>query len=243
MKILICSTKFQILEQKKEKVSLINRLKDPKIDNLKKLLHESKSEQNFLTKTFSTKFIGNDEYRTLSQVFGKGHSKKIGFGMKKNDNCDNSFSSQANAQLFAKYNINPGMTVKEKEILKSINHKKKNKIGVSPKVNYYTNQFDSFKSLQINKNLFNQLILKQEKEQIKQFLKNELQNEQQRLTVKLMQKVHTIELSKYKKDTQENNELDSNKPIVNSLSDLSKIPRANLFQEYNSVYFKNISNF
>ena len=58
-----------------------------------------------------------------------------------------------------------------------------------------------------------------------------------------MQKVHTIELSKYKKDTQENNELDSNKPIVNSLSDLSKIPRANLFQEYNSVYFKNISNF
>lgn len=231
------------LEQKKEKVSLINRLKDPKTDNLKKLLHESKSEQNFLTKTFSTTFIGNDEYRTLSQAFGKGHSKKIGAGLKKNDNCDNSFSSQTKTDLFSKYNINPEMTVKEKEILKSINHKKKKKIGVSSKINFYTNQFDSFKSLQINKNLFNQLILKQEKEQIKQFLKNELQNEQQRLTLKLMPKIHTIELSKYKKDTQENNELNGIRPIVNSLSDLSKIPRATLFQEYNSVYLKNISKF
>ena len=231
------------LEQKKEKVSLINRLKEPKMDNLKKLLHESKSEQNILTKTFSTKFIGNDEYNTLSTVFGKGHSKKIGVELKKNDNYEDSYFRKTKTQLFSKYNINPGMTVKEKEILNSINQKKKKNVGVSSKVNYYTNQYDSFKSLQINRNLYNQLILKQEKEQIKQFLKNELQNEQQRLTLKLMPKIHTIELSKYKKDTQENNDINDNKPIVNSLSDLSKIPRANLFQDYNSVYLKNISKF
>jgi hypothetical protein len=213
------------------------------MDNLKKLLHESKSEQNILTKTFSTKFIGNDEYNTLSTVFGKGHSKKIGVELKKNDNYEDSYFRKTKTQLFSKYNINPGMTVKEKEILNSINQKKKKNVGVSSKVNYYTNQYDSFKSLQINRNLYNQLILKQEKEQIKQFLKNELQNEQQRLTLKLMPKIHTIELSKYKKDTQENNDINDNKPIVNSLSDLSKIPRANLFQDYNSVYLKNISKF
>ena len=232
------------LEQKKEKVSLLDKLKEPNLDNFKKLLHESKSEQNILTKTFSTKFIGNEEYKTLSKAFGKGHSKKIGVELKKNDDKYEDLDFlKTKAQLFSKYNINPSMTVKEKEVLNSIVKKKKKKIGVSSKVNYYTNQFDSFKSLQINKNLYNQLILKQEKEQIKQFLKNELQNEQKILTLKIMPKVHTIELSKYKKDNQENNDLNGYKPIVNSLSDLSKIPRANLFQEYNSVYLKNISKF
>ena len=167
------------LEHKKEKVSLLDRLKEPNLDNLKKLLHESKSEQNILTKTFSTKFIGNEEYNTLSKVFGKGHSKKIGVELKKNDDKYEDLDFlKTKTQLFSKYNINPGMTVKEKEILNSISKKRKKKVGVSSKVNYYTNQFDSFKALQINRNLYNQLILKQEKEQIKQFLKNELQNEQ-----------------------------------------------------------------
>lgn len=230
------------LEHKKEKVSLINKLKEPKLENLKKLLHESKSEQNILTKTFSTKFIENDEYNTLSEVFGKGHSKKIGLKMKKDDLDDSSFL-ETKMNLFTKYNINPGMTLKEKELLNSIKKVKKKKIGVSSKINYYNNQYDSFKSLQINRNLYNQLILKQGKEQIKQFLKNELENEQQRLAIRLMPKIHTIELSKYKKDTQENKEINGHRLIVNSLSDLSKIPRDDLFQEFNSVYLKNISKF
>ena len=67
--------------------------------------------------------------------------------------------------------------MKEKNILSSITSAKKRNIDISSKVNYYNSQFDSFNSLQINRNLFNQLILKQEKEQIKQFLKKELQNE------------------------------------------------------------------
>ena len=234
------------LDLKKEKVSLLDRLKEPKLDNLKKLLHESKSEQNILTKTFSTKFIGNEEYNTLSKAFGKGHSKKIGVELKKNDDkYEDLYFLKTKEELFNKYNINPNMTANEKKILNSIgNRKKKNKnIGISSKFNYYTNQFDSFKSLQINKNIYNELILKQEKEQIKQFLKNGLKNEQQILSMKLMPKVHTIELSKYKKDNQEINDMNDQRPIVNSLSDLSKIPRDNLFQDYNSVYLKNISKF
>ena len=39
------------LDQKKQKVSLINKLNEPKLENLKKLLYESKSEQDILAKT------------------------------------------------------------------------------------------------------------------------------------------------------------------------------------------------
>ena len=232
------------LEQKKQKVLLVDKIKEPKQENLKKLLQESKSEENILTKTFSTKFIGNEEYETLSQIFEKGHSKKIGSQLKKNYYNDDSYFMKTKSELFSKYNINPGMARKEKELLNSIKLVKKNNIGISSLINYYDNQYDSFKSLQTNKNLFNQLILKQEKEQIKQFLKGELKNEQNRLALKLMPKVHTIELSKYKKDTQEKNDVDNhNKLVVNSIFDLYKIPRNELFYDYNAVYLRNISKF
>ena len=232
------------LEQKKEKITLVNRIKEPKLENLKKLLHESKSEQNVLSNTFSTKFIGNLEYNTLSEVFGSGHCKKIGGKIKKNYMDDDSFFYKTKTNLFSKYNINPALTIKERTLLNSIKKMKKKKISVVSSNNIYDNQYDSFKSLQINRNLYNQLKLKQEKEQIKQFLKNELENEQQRLAIKLMPKVHTIELSKYKKDNnQENNAVNGHRLVINSLSDLSKIPRNELFLEYNSVFLKSISKF
>ena len=232
------------LDQKKQKVLLADRIKEPKQENLKRLLQESKSEENILTKTFSTKFIGNEEYKTLSQIYENGHSKKIGSQFRKN-NYDNedSFFRKTQSQLFSKYNINPSMEKKEKELLNSIRLVKNKNIGVSSLINYYDNQYDSYKSLQTNKNLFNQLILKQEKEQIKQFLKGELKNEQNRLALKLMPKVHTIELSKYKKDKPEKNDVDNHKLVVNSISDLYKIPRNELFYDYNAVYLRNISKF
>ena len=89
-----------------------------------------------------------------------------------------------------------GLTVKEKNMLKSIISAKKRNIDISSKINYYNDLYDAFNSLKLNRNLFNQLILKQEKEQIKQFLKKELQNEQRKFTYKLMPRVKTIELSK-----------------------------------------------
>ena len=87
-------------------------------------------------------------------------------------------------------------------------------------IKYYNNQYDSFNSLQINRNLFNQLILKQEKEQIKQFLKKELQNEQRKFTYNLIPKIKTIDLSKYKKEAKENTNIINHKTIVISLLEL-----------------------
>jgi len=232
------------LDQKKKKIILVSRIKDPNQENLKNLLHESKSEGNILAKTFSTKFVGNEEYNTLSQMFENGHHKKIASELKKNnENKDAPHLRKTQSQLFSKDNINSSTERKEKKLLNSIKLIKKNNIGVSSLIKNYDNQYDSFKSLQTNKNLFKQLILKQEKEQIKQFLKGELENEQNRFTLKLMPPVHTIELSKLKKLNQEKNNVDNHKLIVNSIYDIYKIPRNELFYDYNAVYLKTISKF
>ena len=229
------------LEQKREKVSLLNKLNEPKLENLKKLLYESKSEQDILAKTFSTKFIGSEEYKNLSYAFEKGHGKRAGDNLQyKNNQYDSTFR-RTQSKL---YKMNKGITLRERNILSSIKSAKQRKIGISSKVNYYNNQYDSFNSLQINRNLFNELVLKQEKEQIKQFLKKELQNEQRKFTFKLMPKIRTIELTKYKKEAKENsNNIVSNKTVVNSIYDLSKIPRNELFSNFKAVYLKTISKF
>ena len=229
------------LDQKKEKVSLINKLDEPKMENLKKLLYESKSEQDILAKTFSTKFVGSEEYKNLSIAYEKGHGKNIGENLQYKGNKNDITFRKKQSKL---YKIGKGMTTNERNILSSIKSAKNRNIDVSSKINYYNNQYDSFNSLQINRNLFNQLILKQEKEQIKQFLKKELQNEQRKFTYNLMPKIKTIELSKYKKEAKENtNNIINHKTVVNSIYDLSKIPRKELFFNFKSVYLKTISKF
>ena len=229
------------LDQKKEKVSLLNKLDEPKMENLKKLLYESKSEQDILAKTFSTKFVGSEEYKNLSIAYEKGHGKNIGENLQYKGNKNDITFRKKQSKL---YKIGKGMTTNERNILSSIKSAKNRNIDVSSKINYYNNQYDSFNSLQINRNLFNQLILKQEKEQIKQFLKKELQNEQRKFTYNLMPKIKTIELSKYKKEAKENtNNIINHKAVVNSIYDLSKIPRKELFFNFKSVYLKTISKF
>ena len=229
------------LDQKKEKVSLLNKLDEPKMENLKKLLYESKSEQDILAKTFSTKFVGSEEYKNLSYAYEKGHGKNIGENLQYKGNKNDITFRKKQSKL---YKIGKGMTTNERNILSSIKSAKNRNIDVSSKINYYNNQYDSFNSLQINRNLFNQLILKQEKEQIKQFLKKELQNEQRKFTYNLMPKIKTIELSKYKKEAKENtNNIINHKTVVNSIYDLSKIPRKELFFNFKSVYLKTISKF
>ena len=229
------------LDQKKEKVSLLNKLDEPKMENLKKLLYESKSEQDILAKTFSTKFVGSEEYKNLSIAYEKGHGKNIGENLQYKGNKSDITFRKKQSKL---YKIGKGMTTNERNILSSIKSAKNRNIDVSSKINYYNNQYDSFNSLQINRNLFNQLILKQEKEQIKQFLKKELQNEQRKFTYNLMPKIKTIELSKYKKEAKENtNNIINHKTVVNSIYDLSKIPRKELFFNFKSVYLKTISKF
>ena len=232
---------YNYLEQKKDKISLLNKSNEPKMDKLKRLLLESKSEQDILAKTFSTQFVGNEEYKNLSYAFGVGHGQKIGGILQYKVNKYDTTFRRTQSQLFKDVQ---GMTIKEKNMLNSIKSAKRRNIDVSSKINYYNNLYDAFNSLKLNRNLFNQLILKQEKEQIKQFLKKELQNEQRKFTYKLMPKVKTIELSKYKKETKEiTNNSPGRKAIVNSIIDFSKIPRADLFTSFRSVYLKTISKF
>ena len=232
---------YNYLEQKKGKISDLNKPNEPKMDKLKRLLLESKSEQDILAKTFSTQFVGNEEYKNLSYAFEIGHGHKLGDNLQYKLNQYNSTFRRTQSQLFK---TNQGMTKSEKNLLNSIKSAKKRNIGIYSKVNYYNNQYDSFNSLQINRNLYNQLILQQEKEQIKQFLKKELQNEQRKFTYKLMPKIKTIELSKYKKETKESTVTsNSRKAIVNSIIDFSKIPRADIFASFRSVYLKTISKF
>ena len=232
---------YNYLEQKKDKISDLNKPNEPKMDKLKRLLLESKSEQDILAKTFSTQFVGNEEYKNLSYAFEIGHGHKLGDNLQYKLNQYNSTFRRTQSQLFK---TNQGMTKSEKNLLNSIKSAKKRNIGIYSKVNYYNNQYDSFNSLQINRNLYNQLILQQEKEQIKQFLKKELQNEQRKFTYKLMPKIKAIELSKYKKETKESTVTsNSRKAIVNSIIDFSKIPRADIFASFRSVYLKTISKF
>ena len=231
------------LENKMRKFSIIDRFKESRQENLKKLLNENKSEQDILYKTFSTKFIGSDEYKSLSEVYGNNHSKKNGSGLRREAVYDDIYYITTKNKLFSKYHINPNLTNKEKNILSAVKKTKNKNIRVSSSNNYYRNHFDSFKLLQENKNLYNQLMLKQEKEQIKQYLERELQNEQNQIAIKLMPIVHTVELSKYQKKTENINDIEGNKTSLNSITDLLKIPRYKLFKEYNSVYFKFISKF
>ena len=126
------------LEQKKEKVSLINKLNEPKIENLKRLLNESKSEQSILAKTFSTKFIGNEEYKNLSYAFGKGHGKKIGDNLQYKENKNDSNFRKTQSQI---YKMNKGISIKEKRLLSSIKSSKMKNIDISSKINYYNNQY------------------------------------------------------------------------------------------------------
>ena len=139
-----------------------------KIANLKKLLSESKSEQDILSKTFSTKFIGNEEYKNLSYAFEKGHSQKPGLNLQYKENEVDSTFRKTQSKL---YKMKKMISLREKSMLNSIKIANKKDIDIFSQINYYDNQYDSFNSLQLNRNLFNQLILKQEKEQKKQFLK------------------------------------------------------------------------
>ena len=232
---------YNYLEQKKDKISLLSKSNEPKMDKLKRLLLESKSEQDILAKTFSTQFVGNEEYKNLSYAFEVGHGQRIGSILQYKGNKYDMTFRRTQSQLFK---TDQSMTIKEKNMLKSIISAKKRNIDISSKINYYNNLYDAFNSLKLNRNLFNQLILKQEKEQIKQFLKKELQNEQRKFTYKLMPRVKTIELSKYKKETKEiTTNPAGRKAIVNSIIDFSKIPRADLFTSFRSVYLKTINKF
>ena len=253
----IFSSISNYLLKKKQKIANLSKYKELRQENLKKLLEESKSDQNILGKTFSTNFIDEEEFKNLSEAYEKGHVKKLGYKKQVNlEESPSSFFGKTQSELFSKFNISPNLTLREKNYLNSIKPKssrKYNRVGITSPFNFYHNQYDSFKSLQKNKNLFNIILLNQEKELIKNYLEKELIDEQNKIKLKLMPKVHIIELSKFKKEDDilvnmlsKNAEKDYSKENIESLnnfSDLNKLSRKELFDEYNFVYLKTINKF
>ena len=246
------------LLNKNKKIKELSKYKELRQDNLKKLLQESKSDQNILGKTFSTKFINDDELKSLKLAYENGHIKKLGgkpfININNEDDEYNQSFIKTQTQLLHKYNISPTVKPKERKYLNSIKPKKgKSYVGISSPCNYYKDQFDSFKTLKINKNLFNILLLKQEKELIKNIIEKGLIDEQNKLKLQLMPKIHVVELSKFKKEkTNSNNKSnksgakESTKENLQSLENcinLNKISRKELFEEHNLVYIKTISKF
>ena len=252
----IFSSVSNYLLKKKQKINDLNKIKEIRQDNLKRLLEGSKLDQNILGKTFSMKCINDEELKNLSKAYEKGHIKKLGLTGKINSPEENKNFMRTQNKLFNKYNINPILTLKEKKYLNSIKPKSSRKyshVRISSPCNYYHSQFDSFKSLQKNKNLFNIILMNQEKELIKNYLDKELIDEQNKIKLKLMPKIHIIELSKFK---EENNIIKNilnnnankdyskdNDDILSNFIDLNKISRKELFEEYNYVYIKSIKKF
>lgn len=249
------------LLNKKKKIKELSKYKELKQENLKKLLQESKSDQNMFGKTFSTKFINDEEFKNLKKEYENGHVKKIGlkpieFNNNNKDNKDelNPLFTKTQTQLFHKYNLSPTLSLREKKYLNSIKPKEgKSHIWISSPCNYYRNQFDSFKSLKKNKNLYDILLIKQEKELMKNYVEKELIDVQNKIKLKLMPKICVVELSKFKKDKNNiNNMMNKNGAkeyeietlhSLENLANLSKISRKELFEEFNLVYIKSISNF
>ena len=119
----IFSSVSNYLLKKKQKINDLNKIKEIRQDNLKRLLEGSKLDQNILGKTFSMKCINDEELKNLSKAYEKGHIKKLGLTGKINSPEENKNFMRTQNKLFNKYNINPILTLKEKKYLNSIKPK------------------------------------------------------------------------------------------------------------------------
>jgi hypothetical protein len=194
------------LSNKQRKIKNIDEFKENRLENLKKLLQESKSEDKILKKTFSKKLINKEEIKNLSEAYERGHVKRFGYTPRLNIDYSNPDLIKTQT-LFHKYNISLNLNHMEKNYFNSINQRTGQKytgIRINLPTNYYKSQYDSFKSIQKNKNLYNIISINQEKELIKNYLEKELINEQNNLKSKLMPKIHVIELSRYRGDLKDN---------------------------------------
>ena len=251
------------LSNKQIKIKNINKFKENRQENLKKLLQESKSEHKILKNAFSKKLINKEEIKNLSEAYERGHVKRIGYTPRLNIDYSNPDLIKTQI-LFHKYNISPNLNYMEKNFLNSISQREGQQytgIRIKSPTNYYKSQYDSFKSIQKNKNLYNIISINQEKELIKNYLEKELINEQNNLKSKLMPKIHVIELSRYRGDLKDNNNNSNEKKTkkrkkeknnnsnnlfnlnLNNFIELNSIPRKELFEEYNYVYIKDINKF
>ena len=61
------------LSQKKKKFDTLKLFKTPRVEVIKILLNETKSDKNIFNKTFSGNFLNSNEYKNMNETIIKGH--------------------------------------------------------------------------------------------------------------------------------------------------------------------------
>ena len=231
---------------KQKEVDSLKRFKTPRQEVIKKMLNETKSEINLFNKTFSSSFIESPDFANMNLYYKAGHKLEKHLM----DDFDDYDAKMTKDKIFRKYDLKPHINpiIKNNLILKSNKRGKdtsQETIEISD-VQYYKNQYESFASLQINKNLHEKLLVKLNEEQIKTYLGKHFEIEEEKLKIGLMPKIKTLPIAHRKKSHSNSNYLESNisnKPILNKLSDIATLSRKTLFSDYNFLYINYISNF
>ena len=244
------------LENKKKRLEFVKQFKNPRIEIIKILLNETLSDKDIFNKTFSKNFVNSEEYKSLNNIYKENHIEKINLVLEKNN------------KLLKKYFINNNISNSEKIYLNSIKNRTNSALNLDLKRNkstsnvnnniqilsnnyYFQNQYESFKSLKLNKKLHDKLLLNLDNEQIKVYLKKFFNFEEEKLKLALIPPFKSIPLGNLKKSKKEiydfehsliNNKVQI-KNICFNLNDKSKFTRKNLFIEYNCIYLKMINNF
>ena len=244
------------LENKKKRLEFLKQFKNPRIEIIKILLNETLSDKNIFNKTFSKNFVNSEEYKSLNNIYKENHQENINLVLKKNN------------KLLKKYFINNNISHSEKIFLNSIKNRTRSALPFEMKRNkstsnlnnnitifsnnyYFQNQYESFKSLKLNKKLHDKLLLNLDNEQIKVYLKKFFNFEEEKLKLALIPHFKPIPLNSIKKSKKEINDFEHSifnnkvqiKNICFNLNDKSKFTRKNLFIEYNCIYLKMINNF
>ena len=219
------------LSQKKKKFDTLKLFKTPRVEVIKILLNETKSDKNIFNKTFSGNFLNSNEYKNMNETIIKGHE----FSKNKSDYEINTYNSKK---------------IQKKKIKKLPNKNKsinqKNSIEINT-IQYYNNPSDSLNKINKNKNLYNQILLKFNEVQIKSYLNKYYPFEEEKLKLGLMPQIKPIPMSHQNKSNEnlENEKLHSleKKQVLYSIADIKSINRKLLFEDYKTIWIRNISNF
>ena len=85
---------------KQKEFDSLKRFKAPRQEVIKKMLNETKSEQNLFNETFSSNFIGTQDYANLNMYYKAGHRLE-----KQMDDDDDYEAKIAKETLFKKYDL------------------------------------------------------------------------------------------------------------------------------------------
>ena len=217
------------LSQRKKKFDTLKLYKTPRIEVIKILLNETKSDKNLFNKTFSGNFLNSNQYKNMNQTLIEGHNLS-------NNNND----LKINEYNYKKKQKNKKSLNKNK----SANHKNSIKIKT---IQYYDNPSDSLNKINKNKNLYNKLLLKFNEVQIKSYINKYYPFEEEKLKLSLMPQIKPIPMSSLNnsKENKDNDKIHllEKKQVLYTIADIKTINRKLLFEDYHVIWVRNISNF